>query len=129
MIYKVSIRIGDDCIKPESLGNDRGLYIFLIHFVLVGDSPVVSVLGDRIGIMVDSFLLTYTVDRIELLVAYKCCVSLESVDLRDVSLEEDFKSIQIYELGCIGNDLGEEAFILLITSELSLAVLRSSDDN
>ena len=79
--------------------------------------------------MVHCILLAYAVYRVELLVADKSTVALECVYLRDVSLEEDLESIEVHEYGCVRDDLRKEALILLVTSELRLAVKRTCDDH
>ena len=79
--------------------------------------------------MLDSLLLAYAVCRKEVLITYPCSIRLESIKLRNVSLEEDLKGTYINEPCRVLYDLRKESVILLISSELSLTVSVSSNND
>ena len=79
--------------------------------------------------MLDGLLLGDTIDRVETLVGHIGAVRLESIDLRDVALQEDFQRTHVHETGRVGNDAGKEPVILLVTLETGLVVSVASDQD
>ena len=79
--------------------------------------------------MLDRFLLGHAIDRGKLLVADVGGVRLEGVQVRDVPLDEELQQPPVHELVGVGDDGGQEPLVLLVSTELGLAVLGSGDDD
>ena len=79
--------------------------------------------------MLNGFLFCHAVDRSKFFVTDIGGIRLECIQVRHVPLDEELQQPPVHELVWIGHDGREELFILLIASQLSLAILGSGDDD
>ena len=79
--------------------------------------------------MLDGILLRYAIGGKELLIADEGRIGLEGIDLGDVALQEDLQLASVDQQGIIPDDGIQEAFILLVTTQLRLPVIRPGDED
>ena len=103
--------------------------IFIEHLLPVGLAPLVAPAQELVCIVLDRFLLRHADIALEHLIRHEGRIRLEGINLRNVPLDEDLEVAHVHERQRVTDDPREEAFILLITTQLRPSIRRAGDNH